>query len=82
MPAALHNHIAEYVLERPTLARGRLLIVVNALAAAQQEAATLIGYLDGIPYGATEAQYLALGIERIESRLIRAVRALDMEQDL
>lgn len=58
----------------PSVAAGRLLTAHNAIQAAAYELARILGHIDS---DAPREAYLELGIERVESKLLSAVQALD-----
>lgn len=71
------HQAAKWCLANPALARGRFLTAHLALNNANQQLAMLMGYLDA---SGTDEQYVRLGIEMITSRLMKAVRALNIEE--
>lgn len=71
--------VAEWILGYPTMARSRLFTASVHLATAFQAVNRLVGYLDG---NQLRLQYVELGMKEIQSQLMKAVRALDMGDEV
>lgn len=69
------NLSAAWAIEHPAIAAARLRTSARHLATALREVSALVGYLDGkIP----SEDYVGLGMTRVESELLKAIRAMDL----